>query len=644
MAQKRSRRDYEADSRKQDAPFVVYGTPLPPLDDNARDDGSYVPLWKQEVIDDRGRKRLHGAFTGGFSAGYFNTVGSKEGWTPSTFVSSRANRAKDVKNARQQKLEDFMDEDDIREREESLQISTAEGFAGFNTSHDLSVQNVLDDVFRPSENNMGEKLLMKMGWKRGQGIGPRVRRKIDPGDPYSESREFPPQDSPMLEFSQKTDTKGLSFEQDSRVHTELLSKSQAASETQDEPVKEDLRPGLSFMDRTTTKPKPPMRSGIGVGSLNDTGSDEDDPYEMGPKVSYNRALGAGEKQKKRPTTTSTANPLLKHKPVFISKSKQLPSALTTLRKCHDGKLPLNGFVLTNELDAFNSINLSNEKYKPPEVPEDWEPASLASKTTDNHTATPSTLSLSSQPQTSNSRRRALGEQPLPSKSIFDFLSPAARDRLATATGNTNLPSALNESAPQPTASSTHTPLTNNTPSLAYPHIDPKTATTALHRLRHDKSNTTPYNDDLPKQTRYKDFLRWSADPQPPAQRVPPLRAPTHKTNDAEHLAELAEFAATAELFKPATGFLASRFTSASNSKADTAVPNNSGNSDGDGGKDDGGTEEFLTRPAEKKPSDPAEEAARMGMFGIATRTTRSWMPTRLVCKRFGVEMPIDFND
>lgn len=69
MAQKRSRRDYEADSRKQDAPFVVYGTPLPPLDDNARDDGSYVPLWKQEVTDDRGRKRLHGAFTGGFSAG-----------------------------------------------------------------------------------------------------------------------------------------------------------------------------------------------------------------------------------------------------------------------------------------------------------------------------------------------------------------------------------------------------------------------------------------------------------------------------------------------------------------------------------------------------------------------------------------------
>lgn len=31
------------------------------------------------VTDEEGRRRFHGAFTGGFSAGYFNTVGSKEG-------------------------------------------------------------------------------------------------------------------------------------------------------------------------------------------------------------------------------------------------------------------------------------------------------------------------------------------------------------------------------------------------------------------------------------------------------------------------------------------------------------------------------------------------------------------------------------
>ena len=70
MAYKRSRATFEADLQAQQSPYVLYGTPLPPMDPDIRDDGSYVPVWKQEVTDEQGRKRLHGAFTGGFSAGY----------------------------------------------------------------------------------------------------------------------------------------------------------------------------------------------------------------------------------------------------------------------------------------------------------------------------------------------------------------------------------------------------------------------------------------------------------------------------------------------------------------------------------------------------------------------------------------------
>ena len=33
----------------------------------------------QVVKDKQGRRRFHGAFTGGFSAGFFNTVGTQEG-------------------------------------------------------------------------------------------------------------------------------------------------------------------------------------------------------------------------------------------------------------------------------------------------------------------------------------------------------------------------------------------------------------------------------------------------------------------------------------------------------------------------------------------------------------------------------------
>lgn len=41
-----------------------------------------IPVQDQTVKDEKGRyKRFHGAFTGGFSAGYFNSVGSKEGQT-----------------------------------------------------------------------------------------------------------------------------------------------------------------------------------------------------------------------------------------------------------------------------------------------------------------------------------------------------------------------------------------------------------------------------------------------------------------------------------------------------------------------------------------------------------------------------------
>ena len=101
----------------------------------------------QEVTDEQGRRRFHGAFTGGFSAGYFNTgaaggrqaggrarrlllpppplppppptprapccraVGSKEGWTPGEFRSSRDARAR----AQAQSVEQFLDDDELEE-------------------------------------------------------------------------------------------------------------------------------------------------------------------------------------------------------------------------------------------------------------------------------------------------------------------------------------------------------------------------------------------------------------------------------------------------------------------------------------------------------------------------------------------------
>lgn len=73
-----------------DEDFVFYGTPLQDESDGKggfsasktlKDPGVVrsVPVHQQEAADDQGRKRFHGAFTGGYSAGYYNTVGSKVG-------------------------------------------------------------------------------------------------------------------------------------------------------------------------------------------------------------------------------------------------------------------------------------------------------------------------------------------------------------------------------------------------------------------------------------------------------------------------------------------------------------------------------------------------------------------------------------
>ncbi|KAJ7308576.1 hypothetical protein DFH08DRAFT_975170 [Mycena albidolilacea] len=64
-------------SARANESFCLIGTPLPPLE-KSKDTGEFVPLWKQDVRDEQGRKRLHRAFTGGFSAGYFNTVKASE--------------------------------------------------------------------------------------------------------------------------------------------------------------------------------------------------------------------------------------------------------------------------------------------------------------------------------------------------------------------------------------------------------------------------------------------------------------------------------------------------------------------------------------------------------------------------------------
>lgn len=92
----------------------------------------------------RKRPRFHGAFTGGFSAGYFNTVGSKEGWAPGTIEED-------------QKPEDFMDEQDHNE------------WGGPTAARqDFQQENKDTGVFSvAAPKNVGLRLLRKLGYREG---------------------------------------------------------------------------------------------------------------------------------------------------------------------------------------------------------------------------------------------------------------------------------------------------------------------------------------------------------------------------------------------------------------------------------------------------------------------------------------------
>ena len=195
------------DSDSED--FVVVGTPLEreeeqrayrsKVRDLARTKA--LPVHKQTPVDAQGRARFHGAFEGGFSAGYFNTVGSKEGWTPSAFRSSRGARDADRRPERPRVAEDYMD-DDEREALQASRLEARDDFDTFGAAAASRAQRqharaagpdrasggggiipgpVPLDLVVPVAIPAAQRLLRKMGWRSGGASGStsrRVRRRV----------------------------------------------------------------------------------------------------------------------------------------------------------------------------------------------------------------------------------------------------------------------------------------------------------------------------------------------------------------------------------------------------------------------------------------------------------------------------------
>ncbi|CAI9161817.1 unnamed protein product [Rangifer tarandus platyrhynchus] len=620
-----------------DEDLVSYGTGLEPLEEGERPKKP-IPLQDQTVRDEKGRyKRFHGAFSGGFSAGYFNTVGSKEGWTPSSFVSSRQNRAdKSVLGP-----EDFMDEEDLSEfgiapksivttddfasktkdriREKARQLAAA--------TAPIPGATLLDDLITPAKLSVGFELLRKMGWKEGQGIGPRVKRrprrqKPDPGvkiygcalppggsegsededdDYLPENVTFAPKDVTPVDFTPKDNVHGLAYKGldphqalfgTSGEHFNLFSggPEETSHLLGDIGVNKGRKLGISGQ-------------AFGVGALEE---EDDDIYATETLSKYDTVLK--DEEPGDGLYGWTAPRQYKSQ----KESEKDPRYI--------GKI-LDGFSLASK-------PLSSKKiYPPPELPKDYRPVHyfrpvVAATSENSHLL--QVLSESAGKPTNDpgthsrhqlnacKRGELLGETPIQvaPTSVLEFLSQKDKERLKEVKQATDLKAAqlrarsLAQSAsgsrPQPSSPdvghcSWHMALSGGT------------ATTRT-------SNFKPFVKDPEKQKRYEEFLVNMKRGQKDALE----RCLDPGMTEWERGRERDEFARAALLYASSHSTLSSRFTHAT--------------------EEDDSEQVEVPRDQENDIGDK-QSAVKMKMFGKLTRDIFEWHPDKLLCKRFNVPDP-----
>jgi len=205
----------------------------------------------------------------------------------------------------------------------------------------------------------------------------------------------------------------------------------------------------------------------------------------------------------------------------------------------------------------------------------------------------------------------LGETPLASapRSVFDFMSKKDRERLQ------NIASGL--PAQPPTTPSA--PLT-----IKMPHTEPHIAQAALRGFQ-------PFSSDMVKQERYNIYLESQLGTDAAG---PPLTPSPEQRIDGFNK-EVEDYAKAALLFKPISGAMAGRFTSAAVVERGPKIHE---------GLHTPSQEEVEAKEEERREEEeakisPKAHAAKMGMYDPLTREIQPWQPARLLFKRFGVKDP-----
>ncbi|XP_070759386.1 G patch domain-containing protein 1 [Enoplosus armatus] len=635
-----------ASDSDSDEDFVTYGTPLEPLEED-EPLKKPVPLHEQTVKDEKGRyQRFHGAFTGGFSAGYFNTVGTKEGWAPSTFVSSRQQKG----NKHHARPEDFMDEEDFgehgiapREITTSQEFSSSRRDVAREKARAVNAQaalipgdTLLEELIAPARTSIGVELLRRMGWKEGQGVGPRVKRKahrqqtdggsrvygcvLPPaGSEDSEDNDdeefapenvtFAPKDVTPVDFNPRLGVQGLGYRGldpglalQGRGAPEHINLFKPQSETRSR-LFGDAQRGL-------------RRGGVagqafGVGALEE---DDEDVYHRDSMSRYDTVLGGEEPGDGLYGWTAPQQ--------YIKKRDKSKDA------SYLGKI-LEGFTLAQKTAEEKTI------FPPPSLPRDYRPVhrfspsvvvsglsgvspalAEALRTSRGHMVKEEPQQGGRHQLDSGQRRALLGEDTLQGpSSVMELLKPEDRERLLNLRNSSNVPSTKttnldSHDALQPVRSAAGPSAAGGSASCGLQ----QEALAAWRGVQTSSQTFRPFEKNPSKQARYelylnrlrqgdKDALEQSLDP---------------GVTEWERSREREEFVRASILYRPTSSSLSSRFTSAKQQEDEDSVE--------------------VSRDQEGDMDDK-QAAVTMKMFGKLTRETFEWHPDKLLCKRFNVPHP-----
>ena len=147
------------------------------------------------------------------------------------------------------------------------------------------------------------------------------------------------------------------------------------------------------------------------------------------------------------------------------------------------------------------------------------------------------------------------------------------------------------------------------------------------------SGFKPFTSDPVRQARYTAYLTSQSEAVSDEDRLQLKQKPGQDLERFQF--ELEEYAQAARVFKPLSGAMAGRFTTAKTVDHGPAIveglhtPSQSAPP----------TETKQLETKIEEPESAKAHAVKHGMYGILTRETSVWVPTKLLCKRFGVKEP-----